>query len=281
MTAIQEIKTITGRQGPRRQHEHDEHSVALLWRGSTEARVGDSVFEARAGQIVLIAAGVPHKCSPRSPDDWSYTLMLLSVGSIPVLDEALADATNGALVIDARLELWGPLESALLADLDEILLGAVRYKEGRRPERMRNGKPNSQLNAAESLLRASLTEGISMDELAFAAGMSKYRLVREFKSAYGLSPHAYLLNLQINRAKTMLRSGISPVETALACGFCDQSHLNHVFGSIVGIPPAVYTRSSGAEGRKNLQDATRRNLLPSPHESCNRARRRTASRSLG
>jgi AraC-like DNA-binding protein len=250
MAAIREIKTITGRQGPRRQHEHDEHSLTLLWRGSTEAQVGDSVFEARAGQIVLIAAGVPHKCSPRSSDDWSYTLMLLSVGSIPVLDEALAGATNGALVLDVKPELWKTLESASLADLDEILLGVVSHKVGRRSECARKRKPDPQLDIAESFLRTSLAEGASMDELAFAAGMSKYRLAREFKSAYGLSPHAYLLNLRINRAKAMLKSGTSPVETALACGFCDQSHLNHVFGSIVGIPPAAYTRSSAQEGAR-------------------------------
>jgi transcriptional regulator GlxA family with amidase domain len=133
---------------------------------------------------------------------------------------------------------------------------------GRRPECARKEKPDPRLGAAEALLRASCAEGASMDELALAAGMSKYHLAREFKSAYGLSPHAYLLNLRINRAKAMLRSGTSPVETALACGFCDQSHLNHVFSAIVGIPPAVYTRMAGAGGRKNLQDARLRSLVP-------------------
>jgi AraC-like DNA-binding protein len=79
----------------------------------------------------------------------------------------------------------------------------------------------------------------------------------------------------------MLRSGVSPVETALACGFCDQSHLNHVFGAIVGMPPAAYTRKAGIRECKNLQDTTRCSPLLSPHESCNRARRRTASRAVG
>jgi AraC-like DNA-binding protein len=80
----------------------------------------------------------------------------------------------------------------------------------------------------------------------------------------------------------MLRSGVSPVETALACGFCDQSHLNHIFGAIVGMPPAAYTRTAASRGEcKNLQDGTFRRRLVSPHESNNRARRRTAPRSLG
>jgi len=55
-----------------------------------------------------------------------------------------------------------------------------------------------------------------------------------------LTPHSYLLNVKINRAKEFLKNGYSIVDTALECGFFDQSRFHKNFVKIVATTPKEY-----------------------------------------
>jgi AraC-like DNA-binding protein len=241
--AVLEVKAIRGRSGPRKEHEHDEHSAAFVLGGATRATAGGARLEASAGQLVLIAAGVPHECRPVDPAAWGYTLFLIEPGASSALDAALARA--GSLVLDARRPSIAALAAAggdapageVIAAIEDMVDGAGA------PPRRPTPLADPRLAAVEASLRRSMERNTSLDELAARAGMDKYALVRSFKASYGLSPHAYLLNLRINRAKELLRSGRSPVEAALGCGFCDQSHFTRAFSQRVGLCPAEYART--------------------------------------
>jgi AraC-like DNA-binding protein len=257
-SAVPEVKAISGRTGPRSEHEHEEHSAAFLLKGATSARAGNERFEAHAGQLVLIAAGIPHECRPLDPAAWSYTLFLIEPGASRTLDEALESAETGALVIDARRTTIASLAEAgteaprdsVVAAVETLLGGAIATRGARanRSAASSAGKKtadtvDSRMAAIESALRASFARNTSLEELARRAGMGKYALVRAFKAAYGLSPHSYLLNLRINEAKKLLRAGLCPVEAAFSCGFCDQSHFTRAFSRRVGLCPAEYART--------------------------------------
>jgi AraC-like DNA-binding protein len=268
MQGIREVKTIAGRRGPRRRHEHEDHSVALVWSGATQAEASGRLCAAGAGQAVLIAAGAPHECSPLSPADWSYTLLLVRPGTCPALDEILAAAEGGLLVADTPPGLASRLAAAAVAEAEAEALAELALLAGtledrgsgldatassRRYAHRSAGQDGSSASSAraferaEALLRASIERGASLDEIAREARMDKYELVRGFKAAYGLSPHAYLLNLRIDEAKARLRAGQNAAQTALACGFCDQSHFSRVFERTVGLPPAAYIQASAQE----------------------------------
>ena len=74
-----------------------------------------------------------------------------------------------------------------------------------------------------------MTDYIGLDELAEAVGVSRFRLSPSFEAAYGLPPHAYLVQLRLARAWRMLAAGSTPVTTASALGFADQSQLGRWF----------------------------------------------------
>ncbi|PYX26303.1 MAG: hypothetical protein DMG82_02215 [Acidobacteria bacterium] len=69
---------------------------------------------------------------------------------------------------------------------------------------------------------------------------SPFHIARAFSQATGLPPHAYLESLRMRRARELLRSGISVVETALAVGYPDQSHFTHRFRRHTGFTPGQY-----------------------------------------
>ncbi len=83
---------------------------------------------------------------------------------------------------------------------------------------------------------------ISLDELATAAGIGKFRLVRLFRERIGLPPHALQVAHRILRARRMLEAGETIAHTAAATGFADQSHLHRHFQRSLGITPRQYQR---------------------------------------
>jgi AraC-like DNA-binding protein/mannose-6-phosphate isomerase-like protein (cupin superfamily) len=82
----------------------------------------------------------------------------------------------------------------------------------------------------------------SLRVLAERAGVSPFRVIRAFRDVMGLSPHHYLIQVRVERARRLLAEGIVPSMTALETGFTDQSHLTHHFRKYVGITPAKYQR---------------------------------------
>lgn len=88
-------------------------------------------------------------------------------------------------------------------------------------------------------------EKISLAELAEAAGVSRFHLVKIFQKELGVSPMKYIEWMRIERAKQMIRSSQLPlVEIAYAIGFSDQSHFTRRFRYHVGCTPAAFAREN-------------------------------------
>jgi AraC family transcriptional regulator len=95
------------------------------------------------------------------------------------------------------------------------------------------------LDYIESHLGGDLTLKQMADELE----LSPFYLARVFRAEIGSSPHQYVLDRRIARAKSMLRDTQLPIaDIALAAGFSSQSHLSNRFRRIVGVSPAAYRR---------------------------------------
>ena len=71
-------------------------------------------------------------------------------------------------------------------------------------------------------------------------------LIRASRQETGLTPHAFLTDRRVRAAVRQLSAGDAPVDVAMACGFCDQSHLNRAFKARIGVPPGAFRRSPGA-----------------------------------
>jgi AraC-like DNA-binding protein len=85
-------------------------------------------------------------------------------------------------------------------------------------------------------------QNIGLDELAAAAGIGKFRLVRLFRNRTGLPPHALQIAQRIRAARRLLEGVETIVATAAATGFADQSHLHRHFKRSLGLTPGEYRR---------------------------------------
>ncbi|NEQ26925.1 MAG: helix-turn-helix transcriptional regulator, partial [Microcoleus sp. SIO2G3] len=83
-----------------------------------------------------------------------------------------------------------------------------------------------------------LAQEISLNAIADYLGISRYYFCRQFKQSTGLSPHQYVIQQRVERAKQLLLQGkMSIANVAQVCGFTHQSHLNRHFKRLTGVTP--------------------------------------------
>jgi AraC family transcriptional regulator len=92
-------------------------------------------------------------------------------------------------------------------------------------------------------IQSSLDQNLNLPRLATVAGLSTCHFARMFKESTGLTPHHYVLNCRIVRAKQLLLNPMLELaEVALRSGFCDQAHMTRCFRQRVGTTPGAFAR---------------------------------------
>jgi AraC-like DNA-binding protein len=101
--------------------------------------------------------------------------------------------------------------------------------------------PARHLLRAKDLADARYFEPLGVDDLAGAAGLSRAHFSREFRRAFGESPHAYLLTRRLERAATLLRTTDNSVaEVCLAVGLQSIGSFTTSFTRTYGQSPTTY-----------------------------------------
>jgi transcriptional regulator GlxA family with amidase domain len=82
---------------------------------------------------------------------------------------------------------------------------------------------------------------ITLTELATLAGMSKFHLIRTFRTAYGETPIRYLSRRRIERAQSLLRhANLTVTEVCVEVGFSSLGSFSSRFTALVGESPTAY-----------------------------------------
>ncbi|MEM7522633.1 MAG: AraC family transcriptional regulator [Pseudomonadota bacterium] len=137
---------------------------------------------------------------------------------------------------------WRVLAESLTLQLAYEILAAFGA-----PSHRRDGERG--LSAAEArrlteFIDAELATNFNLSEMARALGREPYNLIRACREATGLTPHQYVIQRRISRARQYLEQTDNQiVDIALATGFASQSHLTSTFTKHVGVPPGAYRRS--------------------------------------
>lgn len=242
-----------------------EYVFGLVEDGAMRSRRGRERRLVEAGQLVAWDPSAPHSGTAAGGRAWSSRLMVIEVGSLldlvtdddrnplvevefprPVLaDQALAD---GFRRLHAALERpTTRLEREVrLAEW----LAAIVDRGGRRPATAdRTPRDERALRRAMEYLGDHSNRNVGLNELAAAAGIGKFRLVRLVRDRTGLPPHSLQLANGIRAVRRLLEAGRSIAEVATETGFADQSHLHRHFRRSLGLTPGEYQRRVLDTGR--------------------------------
>lgn len=193
------------------------------WRGSIRYQL--LFITAERVQAVLGAgwerSGLPRWRGPRF--ELPFVAHLLSA----LMRDCEAGFPAGPLAGDA-------LVTALLAYLDRRTTG---------PAPARPGALGRRLHLVLEYIEANLASPLRLAELARMAGVGARRFTTLFAAETGWSPHRYLVNRRIERAKSlMLDTRLTLAEIGVAVGFADPAQFSRVFRQHTGESPRAYRR---------------------------------------
>ena len=110
------------------------------------------------------------------------------------------------------------------------------------------------ISRATKLILDRYAEPLSLEDLVLASGLRRFRFLRLFKRKTGLSPHKFLIQHRIEKAKESLANQATVLEAAMDTGFFDQSHFGRHFKRITGKFLAAYRRSMRDRFSKKKED---------------------------
>ncbi|WP_456292592.1 AraC family ligand binding domain-containing protein [Pseudomonas sp. AK106] len=240
-------------------HWHDSYLVGITEQGLQQFNCRRQQHNSTPGKVFLLEPGDIHDGTAPEAGGFTYrTLYLdprwldrelraqfeeapdnaqLSFAATLAEDPRLAIATADAFEAMHHDELRIVRQTAL----DHLLANLTSHLRWRT---LVDPDPRLPLVAqrARDYLHSHLQQDIGLDDLAQVTGVDRFRLSRAFKAAFGLAPHAYLIQLRLTRARRLLARGEAPVSVAAALGFADQSHLGRWFQRAYRMTPADYRR---------------------------------------
>jgi AraC family transcriptional regulator len=106
------------------------------------------------------------------------------------------------------------------------------------PKRGYGGLPRAKLVRAVEYIQDHLDTDLTVSRIAQAVYISPYHFTKLFKQSTGQSPHQYVVEARVRKAKELLTKGkFTLSEAAYHVGFVDQSHLTRHFKRVFGLPP--------------------------------------------
>jgi len=241
-------------------HWHDSFLVGYTEQGVQQFDCRRVRHHSTPGHVFLLEPGDIHNGHAPTEEGFTYSTLYLepkwleaelralfeqapsdslpSIASPLCHDPRLVGATARAFQAVHGEELRIVRQTAT-DDLLGCLTGHLHWRKRLNPD------PRLPLTAqrARDYLHTHLDQDIGLDDLALACGVDRFRLTRAFKAAFGLAPHAYLIQLRLARARRLLAQGQTPTEVAMALGFADQSHLSRQFKQAYGVPPGAYRQA--------------------------------------
>jgi AraC-like DNA-binding protein len=112
-----------------------------------------------------------------------------------------------------------------------------------KPSTARGGLAPATLRRIREYVDTHLDQKIDLESLAAKAELSLYHFARTFKQSEGITPHAFILERRLAKARELLTQTELPlVQVAFSAGFVDQSHLARHFHQVVGVSPAQFRK---------------------------------------
>ena len=260
------------------QHEHVHDFLHVVLSGTVQYEVRTAGkwlhYTAEPGTTFVLPRGTVDELR------WSGPTHRIAVALHPSLLLGAIDETIGQNHIELT-EHWNAVDHhimsvllALTTDLDagspagrlygESLANALavyllsRHAVQRRvPTVPKGGLPRCRLKRVLDYIGDNLAEDVSLSDLAELAGMSAHHFAQLFKRSMSCTPHRYVLQERIERAKIALRDPRCTVlDAAAISGFPNPSHFARMFRRFVGVSPSQFQSDRTSSLRITQRQAT-------------------------
>lgn len=232
-------------------HFHDTYSIGIINNGVENIKVKDNHHIAISNTVVIINAYELHSNSFYNNENWTYQTVNLNGDVLNFLNKERNQKTKNQLVFQNLIHddfLYNALSNfhqsshlnsyEQIGNISKYLL--TNYLEDKVEVTTNYSDYKPIILEIKDFMDNNLYEKINIKNIATKYNKTSFQLIRAFKSHTGLTPIAYLTLIRLNKSKQLLAQGHSLVDTALDCGFFDQSHFINYFKKYFGISPKQY-----------------------------------------
>lgn len=249
-----------------------EHAaLAMILRGRTRARIvshgDDCDFSPGSDSVGLFAPHLDIRWTRWDCEPGAQRLMieldladLTRAGDLDAMvapqrrafrqDLTMRDGQLAALMrlIAAEVRLGSP-HGSLYASSLSLGLAAHLFSEkgasGRVTMRERGLLTAAQKSRVLEIIQQRLAEDVALDDLAAAAGVSRFHFLRLFKNSLGITPHCFIVDQRLAAArKLMADTDQRLADIAASTGFSSQSHLCTTMRRRLGVTPKQWRQSA-------------------------------------
>ena len=236
-------------------HRHDTYAIGVTLYGVQTFKYRGANHYSQPGQIIVLHPDELHDGAAGTDDGLRYrmlylepSLVRLAMGDLcsslpfirrPVIEDDLLLVTLTAALETLDRDLEDIQATEIVADVTD---GLVRHSERQTGHRQTIARPR--IWRARDFLHENCQRNISSIELEQVSGLDRYSLARQFRSAFGTSPHRFLIMRRLEHARQLMSQGTSLAETATTVGFADQSHLSRHFKKAFGVTPGKWAEAA-------------------------------------
>lgn len=248
--------------------QHAHHVVSLLLRGPINLLQRRNGIAAQrtmhTGDVIITPVGEPkllrhHEAAeilklhiePSFVEKVLHDIDGRASRNVQLLDnfgvrDAHIEGLARALLAEARTERFASriyVESLA----NQLVVHLLRHYSSARKleEDLAARLPRYKLNRATDFINKNLREDLSLEQISRTLSMSAYHFAHVFKQTVGRTPHRYVTECRVERAKSLLRETELPVtQIAHQVGYSNQSHFSTVFHRFTGQTPRRYRRDA-------------------------------------
>lgn len=199
-----------------------------------------SRFEGRHGGVVL---SIGKEQFERTVNPITHGDKIELAPCFNVKDDQLMHLLLGLLTVTQDRSYADSLISDLMVNAVCMRLAKHYTVSKLSPAPQRGGLPLARLKKVLEFIDGNLDKNIGLSVLADTANMNLYYFAMLFRKSMQVSPHQYVLNCRVERAKRLLRDRNSSVlDISLQVGFDHPNNFARVFRRTVGISPTEFRR---------------------------------------
>jgi AraC-like DNA-binding protein len=202
-------------------HIHKRMCIGRIDSGEKLLVTNSTVHILKKGDLFFIPPYMPHTCYVEKGGSVSYTI--LSSDDISKISKKTIFNDKIKTFIDIK-------NISLIYEYGLKMVGNFSYNE-------------SLIDRLTAYIDEHSADQLSLEILANMVNLNPYYLVHKFKETTGLTPRQYIIQARIRNLKKHFVSDKEILNSALDCGFYDQSHFIRHFKKHVGIRPKDYFNS--------------------------------------
>jgi AraC-like DNA-binding protein len=239
-------------------HRHDTYGIGVTTHGVQSFDYRGETRHSLAGDVYVLHPDEVHDGRPGANDGYGYRTLYLDPALVrDALDGAALPFVRTPVTNDPTLRrvVWAllgqmtrPIDDLRGTEMVSVLANALSRVSGsqiggsqiRNPSRAPIQIDAAAVAKARDLLASNMDQTVTSGDLETATGHDRWSLSRQFRAAYGVSPHRFQTLRRLDQAQHLIRAGATLADAACRTGFSDQSHLSRHFRNAFGIPPGVW-----------------------------------------